>query len=84
MDLFERAASRDDANGPEETLEGTVERLVFSGGESAFTVARFKLTGASAAADITIVGSLMGVPAGAALRVQGRYETTARFGDQFR
>jgi exodeoxyribonuclease V alpha subunit len=90
VDLFERAASRDDANGPEETLEGTVERLVFSGGESAFTVARFKLAkgGAGGAVTdvtaITIVGSLMGVPAGAALRVQGRYETTARFGDQFR
>src|SRR4029077_15284325 len=33
---------------------------------------------------VTVVGSLLGVPAGAALRVSGRYETTARFGEQFR
>jgi exodeoxyribonuclease V alpha subunit len=83
VDLFERAASRDD---PEETLEGTVERIVFSGGDGAFTVARFKVTGAGkgGAAEVTIVGSLLGVPAGASLRVAGRYETTARFGEQFR
>jgi len=80
MDLFERQAK---AGQPaEETLEGTVERIVFSGGEGAFTVARFKVQGG--ATIVTVVGSLLGVPAGAALRVQGRYETTARFGEQFR
>jgi exodeoxyribonuclease V alpha subunit len=87
VDLFERAATRDDAGGPEETLEGTVERIVFSGGERAFTVARFKLEKGGAhggEAIVTVVGSLLGIPAGAALRVQGRYETTARFGEQFR
>ncbi|HVZ72603.1 MAG TPA: ATP-dependent RecD-like DNA helicase [Polyangia bacterium] len=85
MDLFERAASQADGKGPEETLEGTVERLVFSGGEGTFTVARFKLAKARVGEQpVTIVGTLLGVPAGAALRVQGRYETTARFGEQFR
>src|SRR5882672_7906220 len=80
MDLFERQAK---AGQPaEETLEGTVERIVFSGGEGAFTVARFKVQGG--ATIVTVVGSLLGVPAGAALRVQGRYETTSRFGEQFR
>jgi exodeoxyribonuclease V alpha subunit len=89
LDLFERAASRDDGKGPEEILEGTVERIVFSGGgEGSFTVARLKLErGAGSPAGgaiVTVVGSLLGIPEGAALRVQGRYETTPRFGEQFR
>jgi exodeoxyribonuclease V alpha subunit len=79
VDLFERAKAGQD---PEETLEGTIDRIVFSGGDGAFTVARFKLEKRTEL--VTIVGSLLGVPAGAALRVQGRYETTARFGEQFR
>jgi exodeoxyribonuclease V alpha subunit len=80
VDLFERATTR--GQEPEETLEGTIDRIVFSGGDGAFTVARFKVQGRSDV--VTVVGSLLGVPAGAALRVQGRYETTARFGEQFR
>jgi exodeoxyribonuclease V alpha subunit len=77
VDLFDRAPK----GQPEETLEGTVERIVFSGGDGAFTVARFKVERGDV---VTIVGSLLGVPAGASLRVQGRHETTARFGEQFR
>jgi exodeoxyribonuclease V alpha subunit len=66
----------------EETLQGTVERLVYSGGDGEFTVARVKLdqTGAT----VTVVGSLVGVPAGAVVRISGRFESTARFGEQFR
>lgn len=83
MDLFERAAGRGQKPPDEgETLEGTVERVVYSGGESAFTVARLKVPGASEL--VTIVGSLLGVPAGARLRVSGRFEQNARFGRQFR
>jgi exodeoxyribonuclease V alpha subunit len=79
VDLFERAASA--RAGQDETLAGTVERVVFSGGDGAFTVARLKL---DQGAIITIVGSLVGIPEGAALRVTGRYETSSRFGEQFR
>ena len=87
VDLFDRAGaphkrgagSPDDA---EKTLEGTVERLVYSGGDGTFTVARLKLERGGDV--VTVVGSLVGVPAGAVLRVSGRYESTARFGDQFR
>jgi exodeoxyribonuclease V alpha subunit len=82
MDLFERAAKAGQKEGPEETLEGTIDRIVFSGGDGAFTVARLKVEKRSDV--VTIVGSLLGIPAGAALRVHGRYETTARFGEQFR
>ena len=81
MDLFDRrgTAAGDKA---EETLEGTVERIVYSGGDGSFTVARLKLERDGQA--VTVVGSLVGIPAGAVLRVSGRYETTTRFGEQFR
>src|SRR5260370_36796013 len=75
VDLFERAGAAQDRGGAEETLEGTVERIVYSGGDGEFTVARFKL---ERGAVVTVVGSLLGIPAGAALRVQGCYESTAR------
>jgi exodeoxyribonuclease V alpha subunit len=90
VDLFERARSGSgQGTGREETVEGTVERIVFSGGDGDFTVARLKVAAPGARADqagelMTIVGSLVGVPVGAALRVVGQLETTSRFGPQFR
>jgi exodeoxyribonuclease V alpha subunit len=78
MDLFDRVSTRAD----EESLEGTVDRVVYSGGANAFTVVR--LTVADRPDQVTVVGSLLGVPAGARLRVRGRYETDPRFGRQFR
>ena len=86
VDLFDRrrAPARGGASRPgeDETLLGTVERVVFSGGDGAFTVARLKLERDGEV--ITVVGGLVGVPAGASLRLVGRFETTARFGAQFR
>jgi exodeoxyribonuclease V alpha subunit len=86
VDLFDRrrapapgGASR---AGEDETLLGTVERVVYSGGDGSFTVARLKLERDGEV--ITVVGGLVGVPAGASLRVIGRFETTARYGAQFR
>jgi exodeoxyribonuclease V alpha subunit len=94
VDLFDRPSSERGRGGrgqggdaPEQTLQGTVERLVYSGGDGTFTVARFQLeVKLKSAPDgvMTIVGPLVGVPAGAVLRVSGRFETTARFGEQFR
>ena len=81
MDLFERAGAPGRA-GEDETLLGTVERVVYSGGDGAFTVARLKLEQGGDL--VTIVGALVGVPEGASLRVTGRFETNARFGEQFR
>ena len=66
----------------EKTLQGTIEKVVYSGGDGAFTVARLKLDQRHEL--LTVVGSLVGVPAGAVLRVSGRFETTTRFGEQFR
>jgi exodeoxyribonuclease V alpha subunit len=82
VDLFERAAGKNAPGGPEETLEGTVERIVFAGGDGTFTVARLKVERRNDI--VTVVGALMGIPQGASLRVRGRFETTARFGEQFR
>jgi len=86
VDLFDRprAPARGGASraGEDETLLGTVERVVYSGGDGSFTVARLKLERDGEV--ITVVGSLVGVPAGASLRLIGRFETTARFGAQFR
>src|SRR5688500_4420065 len=69
-----------------ETLEGTVDRIVFSGGGGEFTVARLRVEAGPAAGGepVTIVGGLLGVPVGARLRVSGRRETNPRFGTQFR
>ena len=86
VDLFDRrrAPARGGASraGEDETLLGTVERVVYSGGDGSFTVARLKLERDGEV--ITVVGSLVGVPAGASLRLVGRFETNARFGAQFK
>ena len=85
MDLFDRprgGAGAAPHKARRRRSHGTVERLVYSGGDGAFTVARLKLERGGEV--VTVVGSLVGVPAGAVLRVSGRFETTARFGDQFR
>ncbi|MEO8212057.1 MAG: AAA family ATPase, partial [Myxococcales bacterium] len=65
-----------------ETIEGTVDRIVFTGGGGEFTVARLGVEGGGD--PVTIVGSLLGIPVGARLRVTGRRETNPRFGMQFR
>lgn len=82
MDLFERAAGKRPGNAVDETVEGTIERIVFSGGDGEFTVARLKVAGQ--AEPVTVVGSLLGLPVGANLRANGYYETNPRFGRQFR
>ena len=71
MDLFDRAGTprKRGAGAPDDTettLEGTVERLVYSGGDGTFTVARLKLERGGDV--VTVVGSLVGVPAGAVPR----------------
>jgi exodeoxyribonuclease V alpha subunit len=81
VDLFDLGGPAPRA-GQNETLVGTVERVVYSGGDGAFTVARLRLDPGERI--VTVVGSLIGVPAGAALRVVGHFETSARFGEQFR
>ncbi len=87
MDLFDRpragaASPASPGDAGDETLLGTLERIVYSGGDGAFTVARLKLDRDGEV--VTVVGGLVGVPAGASLRLIGKFETNARFGAQFR
>jgi len=83
MDLFERGAGRHPAeSGSEETVEGTLERIVFAGKGGEFTVARLKVAGQEGV--VTVVGALLGVPVGARLRLCGRREHNPRFGPQLR
>jgi exodeoxyribonuclease V alpha subunit len=82
MDLLDRSAGQRPGNAQEEILEGTIERIVFSGGGGEFTVARLARDGVDE--PLTVVGSLLGLPQGARLRLRGYFETNPRFGRQFR
>jgi exodeoxyribonuclease V alpha subunit len=82
MELFDRPGRAKEQAADVEVVEGTVERVVFSGGGGAFTVVRLAVAGQRELT--TVVGSLLGVPVGARLRVRGRFETDPRFGRQLR
>ena len=82
MDLFERSASKRPGNAVYETIEGTLERIVFSDASGEFTVVRLKIGDQTEPA--TAVGTLLGLPVGARLRASGYYENNPRFGRQFR
>jgi exodeoxyribonuclease V alpha subunit len=82
MDLFERSAGKRPGNAADEIIEGTLERIVFSGASGEFTVVRLKT--ADHLEPVTAVGTLLGLPVGARLRASGYYENNPRFGRQFR
>ncbi len=65
-----------------ESLEGTLERVVFQNAESQWTVARLEPTGGGAA--VTVVGPLWGVTPGTPLVLRGSWEVDRKFGRQFR
>jgi exodeoxyribonuclease V alpha subunit len=84
MDLFDRAAGRRD-QVVDETIEGTLERVVFAGAGGEFTVARLKVERSGGRGElVTVVGALLGVPVGARLRVVGKRESNPKFGPQLR
>jgi exodeoxyribonuclease V alpha subunit len=82
MDLFDRSASKRPGNATDETIEGTLDRIVFSETSGEFTVVRLKVAGQ--AEPVTAVGTLLGLPVGARLRTTGYFENNPRFGRQFR
>ncbi|MGH7295607.1 MAG: YrrC family ATP-dependent DNA helicase, partial [Polyangiaceae bacterium] len=67
---------------PREAIHGTVERITFQNQETSFTVARLQEPGKQG--PTTIVGVLFGVEEGEWLRCEGRRETNAQHGAQFR
>jgi exodeoxyribonuclease V alpha subunit len=66
----------------EQTLEGTLEKIVFQNAETQWTVAR--LQSRDRRGLVTIVGNLLGVQAGAALRLRGRWIVDRKYGEQFK
>ncbi len=71
-----------DSDGDSETLEGTLERIVFQNAENQWTVAR--LAAAPGGTPVTVVGSLYGVAAGTPLSLRGSWEVDRKYGRQFR
>ncbi len=65
-----------------ETLEGVLERLVFSNEASDFIVGRLRVHGRRE--PVTVVGSLPKPHPGETLVLQGRWEFDKKFGEQFR
>src|SRR5207247_10069912 len=90
MDLFDRSrGGRTRARGageaasspgrdesPEETLQGTIEKIVFAGSDGPFSVARLAIDGGSELTNI--VAGPLGVPVGGDRRVAGRRESRPR------
>ncbi len=66
---------------PTTTLRGVVERITYSNPENGYTVARFQADGRFGL--VTIVGTLADVHPGARLRVEGRWKTHPKYGQQF-
>ena len=69
------------ASGPLETIQGTVERVVFQAPDGAYAVARFYQEGKRELT--TIVGKLVELKEGELLRLEGRWSVHKRFGQQF-
>ncbi len=73
-------AAVSDAGG--DALEGTLERVVYSNADTRWTVARMSINGQKGLA--TIVGNLVDLSPGAALRLRGEWVTDSRYGEQFK
>jgi len=68
------------AEGQPDSLEGTLERIVYCNEENAWSVVRLSLPGNVTA---TAVGNLLGLQPGENLRLFGRWVDDRRFGRQF-
>ena len=63
------------------TLEGSVERITFHNAETGYTVARIQPSGRRHL--VTVVGKLVGVQVGEALRLEGEWTSHPEHGRQF-
>ncbi|MGQ9825433.1 MAG: ATPase, T2SS/T4P/T4SS family, partial [Desulfotomaculales bacterium] len=66
----------------ETTLEGILERIVYSSEEDGYTVARLKVRGERE--PVTVVGNLFAVYPGETLKLTGKWVHSKKFGRQFR
>ncbi len=67
------------AGDSEIVLDGTVERIAFHDGDSAFTVAKL----ASKQGEVTIVGKLVGIDEGMPVKLHGKWVVDRKWGKQF-
>src|SRR5918992_2474101 len=65
-----------------EQLQGEVERLVYSGDETGYTVCRLQVPGQEDL--VTVVGNLPGIQPGERLKLAGRWLYHTKYGLQFR
>ncbi|MBW2174454.1 MAG: hypothetical protein JRF64_07405, partial [Deltaproteobacteria bacterium] len=65
-----------------ETIEGLLERIVFSSEHNHYTVAKIKVRGDPDL--VTVVGELAGMTPGQGLKLSGAWETHPKYGRQFR
>lgn len=70
------------ADGPAETIEGTLDKIVFQNPSSQWTVARVVRDGGGP--PITVVGPLLGVQPGTPLSLRGAWVVDKKFGEQFK
>jgi exodeoxyribonuclease V alpha subunit len=68
-------------SGPVESLEGTIEQIVYYNPDNGYTVCRFIPEGGE---KITLIGTFPPLSPGEVLRINGRYEMNPRFGRQLR
>jgi exodeoxyribonuclease V alpha subunit len=74
-----------DAVQPEETVEGTLDHLLYVNDESGYAVAVVKsYAGAGDTRSVTIIGNLAGLEIGSGIRARGHFEKHPRYGEQFR
>src|SRR6185295_19871692 len=69
-------------SGQPATLEGVLERFVYTNEENAWSVVRLVLPGGKE--PVTAVGNLLGVQPGENLRLEGAWVSDPRHGRQFR
>jgi exodeoxyribonuclease V alpha subunit len=77
---FDSRETRDAAT--QATLEGVLERVVFSNEENAWSVVRLQVAGQKDL--VTAVGNLLGVQPGESLRLSGSWLNDPKYGRQFR
>ncbi len=66
-----------------ETIEGSIERILFVNEENQYTVASLLPEGRGRQEPVTIVGSLAALNVGETVRAQGHWTTHKQFGRQF-
>jgi len=72
------------ANEPSQTVEGTLERVIYSNEENHYTVAQLLPEGGTRRTEpITIVGNLASLNVGESVRAQGHWVNHKQFGRQF-